>query len=77
MGFQEAAAKEITLYDDDPDALETILRYLYGLDPIELPTDEMAAKVDYGQYEEPRRRGRKAEGSTHDLAYPQNVYRRL
>jgi len=33
------------LHGDDPDALETVLRYLYGLDAIELPTNDMGAKV--------------------------------
>jgi hypothetical protein len=33
------------LHDDNPDALETILRYLYGLDPVDLPTSETAAAV--------------------------------
>jgi hypothetical protein len=33
------------LHDDDPDALETVLRYLYGLDPVDLTTSEMAAAV--------------------------------
>jgi hypothetical protein len=33
------------LHDDNPDALETILRYLYGLDPVDLPTCETAAAV--------------------------------
>jgi hypothetical protein len=33
------------LHDDDPDALETVLRYLYGLDPVDLPTNDTAAAV--------------------------------
>lgn len=31
-GFQEANAAEITLDEDDPDALGTIIRYLYGFE---------------------------------------------
>lgn len=45
MVIQEASAAEIILHDDNPDALETILRYLYGLDPVGLPTNETAAAV--------------------------------
>jgi hypothetical protein len=33
------------LHDDDPDALETVLRYLYGLGPVDLPTNEKAAVI--------------------------------
>jgi hypothetical protein len=44
-GFQEASAKQITLHDDDPDALETVLRYLYGLNPVDLAANETVAVV--------------------------------
>lgn len=33
------------MHDDDPDALETILRYLYGLDAVDLPTNDIVAEV--------------------------------
>lgn len=33
LRFQEANATTLTLYDDDPVAVNTMLRYFYGFDP--------------------------------------------
>ena len=44
-GFQEASVDEITLHGDDPDALETILRYLYGFDDDSPPKGELGIQT--------------------------------
>jgi len=45
MGFQESNAKEVTLHDDNPEALEIVLRYLYGFEDDLLSQGELIAQA--------------------------------